>query len=207
MLVDILKCFFIGFFCSPPFGPVAVYVLMRSLQAGHRAGFTSGLGATTTDTLYAVIALFALSFAQSFLSGHDAVILIAGGIIVAVLGLSMLLGKSSSPQIPGDDAQSKNLPHYLKAVAMGISNPGAILIIFALFTFFGVYLGRGAYSLTPYILAFAGGSAAYWFCFTYIFSRLRGRVSPRGMAVFNRIAAITVMVFGAVLLGKGLLNL
>ena len=61
MLLDILKAFLVGLCASAPLGPMAILVLQKSLSGGHRAGFFTGLGATFTDTLYSVIAIFALA--------------------------------------------------------------------------------------------------------------------------------------------------
>ena len=53
MIVDVLKAFAIGICASAPLGPAAILVLQKSLSYGHRAGFYTGLGATTIDTTYA----------------------------------------------------------------------------------------------------------------------------------------------------------
>ena len=62
LFVNILKAFLVGFAASVPVGPVAILVVQKSLSKGHRAGFVTGLGASVVDTLFAVIAVFALAF-------------------------------------------------------------------------------------------------------------------------------------------------
>ena len=89
MMLDILKGLLIGICASVPLGPIAILVLQKSLSEGHRAGFMAGLGACLVDTLYAVIAMFALAFAESFIEDHRILIMVGGGIIVILLGCSM----------------------------------------------------------------------------------------------------------------------
>ena len=89
MMLDILKGLLIGICASVPLGPIAILVLQKSLSEGHRAGFMAGLGACLVDTLYAVIAMFALAFAESFIEDHRILLMVGGGIIVILLGCSM----------------------------------------------------------------------------------------------------------------------
>ena len=55
MTPEILKAFAIGICASVPIGPIAILVLQKSLSYGHKAGFVTGLGATTVGTTYAVL--------------------------------------------------------------------------------------------------------------------------------------------------------
>ena len=89
MLIDMLKGFLVGMCASAPIGPIAILVVQKSLSKGHKAGFISGLGASVVDTLYAFIAIFALAFAQKFIDEHQNAILLVGGVVLAIVGLTM----------------------------------------------------------------------------------------------------------------------
>ena len=91
VLFDMLKGFLVGICASAPIGPIAILVIQKSLSKGHMSGFVSGLGATVSDTCYAFIAIFALAFAQRFIDAHQSFILLAGGIILILVGASMAL--------------------------------------------------------------------------------------------------------------------
>lgn len=104
MLLDIIKGFLIGICASAPLGPIAIYVIRKSLGDGHRT-----------------------------------FIYIAGGSVVTLLGVSMTF-RDPFRGLAQDDAPSYSAKDFLKAAAMGLSNPGAILVIFALFAFFGIAL-------------------------------------------------------------------
>ena len=183
MLLDILKGFLIGVCASVPLGPIAILVLQKSLSEGHKAGFMAGLGACMVDTLFAVIAIFALAFAESFIADHRILIMVGGGIIVILLGCSMTFKDPFRKMKAEHQASSYSLKDFLQAVIMGISNPGAIFVIFALFAFFGIQLEPNDFRVAPILISLSGGSALYWFVFSWSFSRFRKNFRDRKSAV------------------------
>ena len=67
-----LKSLFIGFVIAAPVGPIGVLCARRTLLHGRRAGFFSGMGASTADAIYGFIAAFGLTFISDFLMEHQA---------------------------------------------------------------------------------------------------------------------------------------
>ena len=139
MLLDIAKGFVIGICASAPIGPIAILVIQKSLSKGHKAGFITGMGACVVDTIFSIIAIFALAAAQKLIDEHRELILLAGGLVITILGWSM---STSDPfrKVKAKENTSSivSVKDFLQAVAMGLSNPGAIFVIFALFAFFGI---------------------------------------------------------------------
>ena len=78
MVLDIIKGFVVGMCASMPVGPIAILVVQKTMGKGRQAGFVTGLGASVVDTMYAIIALFALAFAQSMIEKHENIILLPG---------------------------------------------------------------------------------------------------------------------------------
>jgi threonine/homoserine/homoserine lactone efflux protein len=68
MLLDMLKGFAVGICASAPVGPIAILVIQKTMGKGRQAGFVTGLGASVVDTVYAIVALFALAFAQQLIA-------------------------------------------------------------------------------------------------------------------------------------------
>ena len=205
MLINILKAFIIGICASAPVGPISILVIQKSLSKGHKAGFITGMGACLVDTLFSVIALFFLAIAQQFLNDNRELILIAGGVTVAVLGIFMT---KSDPfrKIKADSGRSSvMMKDFMQAVAMGISNPGAILVIFGLFAFFGIGSEEPHdWKLTPIIISVSLGAAVYWFLFTGLLSHFRKKFKMSSLLWISRITGIIVIIIGVALLGEGL---
>lgn len=207
MIVDVLKAFAIGICASAPLGPAAILVLQKSLSYGHRAGFYTGLGATTIDTTYATLSIFALAWTQDFINTYEYTIYLIGGPIVALLGASMAFKDPFRKLKNGDPSRSASIKDYAEAVLTALSNPGAAFVMFALFAFFNVNAGRSGFSVLPIILGVAAGSMAYWFTFSYIFSKIRNVIKMSALVWLSRIAGIIVMIIGIALLGEGTFQL
>lgn len=207
MIVDVLKAFAIGICASAPLGPAAILVLQKSLSYGHRAGFYTGLGATTVDTTYATLSIFALAWTQDFINTYEYTIYLIGGPIVALLGASMAFKDPFRKLKNGDPSRGASIKDYAEAVLTALSNPGAAFVMFALFAFFNVNAGMSGFSVLPIILGVAAGSMAYWFTFSYIFSKIRNVIKMSALVWLSRIAGIIVMIIGIALLGEGTFQL
>ena len=207
MIVDVLKAFAIGICASAPLGPAAILVLQKSLSYGHRAGFYTGLGATTIDTTYATLSIFALAWTQDFINTYEYTIYLIGGPIVALLGASMAFKDPFRKLKNGNPSRGASIKDYAEAVLTALSNPGAAFVMFALFAFFNVNAGRSGFSVLPIILGVAAGSMAYWFTFSHIFSKIRNVIKMSALVWLSRIAGIIVMIIGIALLGEGTFQL
>ena len=90
---------------------------------------------------------------------------------------------------------------------MGISNPMAIFVIFALFAFFGIAEETPRdWNVAPIILSVSGGTVAYWFLMSWALSRFRDRFRLRTILWMSRVMGAIVIIIGIVLIGQGLFN-
>lgn len=207
MLIDILKGFVVGICASAPMGPIAILVIQKTLSKGRHAGFVAGLGASVVDTIYAIIALFALAFAQQVIERHENIILLVGGLILVLIGVSMTLSNPFRKKVKDDGKSSFSSKDFLQAIAMGISNPMAIFVIFALFAFFGIAAQTPRdWNVAPIILSVSGGTVCYWFFMSWALSRFRGKFRLRTILWISRVMGALVIIIGLVLLGQGLFN-
>ena len=207
MILDICKGFVIGAAAAMPVGPIAILVIQKTMGKGRKAGFITGLGASVVDTMYAIIALFALAFAQSMIEKHENLILLAGGFILTLIGISMALSNPFRKRPKGDGKSNVSSKDFLQALAMGISNPMAIFVMFALFAFFGVAQDTPRdWNVAPIILSVSAGSVTYWFTMSWLLSRFRNRFSLRTLLWISRIMGAIVIIIGLVLVGQGLFN-
>lgn len=205
MLLDILKGFLIGICASVPIGPIAMLVIQESLSKGRRAGFMTGLGSTLVDTLFTIVAIFALAFTEAFIASNRNFILVGGGIVVALIGVYMTF---SDPfrKLRADGRYSYSVKDFLQAVAMGISNPGAIVAIFALFAFFQIEVEANDFRIAPLVLSVALGSAVYWFAFSGFFSHIRKNFKLSTILWINRVSGAVVMIIGVALFAEGVMK-
>ena len=207
ILFDMLKGFLVGICASAPLGPVAILVVQKSLSKGHKSGFVSGLGATVSDTTYAMIAIFALAFVQKFIDAHQSMILLVGGIVLVLVGVSMAFNNPFKEKKRRKRDRTASPKDFGQSVAMAFSNPGAIFIMFTLFAFFG--LANNAphtWRVAPIILSVSAGSVTYWFCMSWLVSRFSDNISMKTVVWINRIAGALIVIVGVALFGQGLFN-
>lgn len=204
--MDMLKGFLVGMCASAPIGPIAILVIQKSLSKGHKAGFVSGLGASVVDTFYAFIAIFALAFAQNLIERHQNLILLAGGAVLAAVGISMAF---SNPfrKMKKDGKSRVSTKDFGQAVVMGLSNPMAVFVMFTLFAFFGLAKDEPqTWSVAPILISVSLGSVTYWFTVSWLLSRFTGNFEMRTLLWISRITGAIIVIIGIALFGQGLFN-
>ncbi len=91
--IDILSLMFkgilIGILASAPMGPVGVLCIQRTLNKGRWYGFVTGIGASVSDIIYALITGLGMSFVMEFIErGRNLFYLhISGSIMLLAFGL------------------------------------------------------------------------------------------------------------------------
>ena len=151
-------------------------------------------------------AIFALAFAQKFIEDHQNLILLVGGAVLMAVGISMAV---SDPfrKMKADGESTVSPKDFGQAVAMGLSNPMAVFVMFTLFAFFG--LADDAphnWSVAPIILSVSLGSVTYWFSMSWLLSRFRSNFRMRTIVWISRITGALIVIIGIALLGQGLFN-
>ena len=125
MFLDILKGFAIGICASAPIGPIAILVIQKSLSKGHKAGFITGMGACVVDTVFSIIAIFALAAAEKLINENRELILLAGGLVVTILGWCMSTSDPFRKIKATENSRSPiSVKDFLQAIAMGCRTPG-----------------------------------------------------------------------------------
>lgn len=194
-----LKGIVIGLLASIPLGPIGVLCIQRTLCKSHKAGFVSGLGAASADTLFATIALFSLTFVLSFIESYMVIIKVLGGILVIIVGMTILL-KNPVVQIRKNRAgKGNNLwSDYLSVFFVTLANPAYILVFVALFAALGI--NREGIPYANGLLMLIGvlcGTSLWWFILTFCISFLRGKFRPRHLFWMNRISGSLIVILGA----------
>ena len=121
-------------------------------------------------------------------------------------GLSMSL---SDPfrKMRADGKYSISATDFVQALIMGLSNPGAIFVIFALFAFFGLGDSPNDWRVAPIVLAVSAGSALYWLLISWALSKFRNRFKMNTIVWISRITGAIVVVIGLALFGQGLFRI
>lgn len=208
MVLAILKAFLIGICAAVPFGPIAVYVIQRSLVGGHKTGFVTSLGAPVVDSLYAAIAIFFVSYAREFFDRNEVLIFILGGLIVIGIGVAMTLSKPFSRTKKMAFIGEPSVKDFLKSLVLGVTNPGAMFMIFGLYIALQVDTTEvSTMGVVAMIAAQFVGEVTYWFFVTYAVSKLRTKFRFETLGKVNRALGLVVAVMGIVMFANGIYRL
>lgn len=197
MIEIIIKGILIGLFVSIPLGPIGMLCVQRTLNRGRRYGIATGLGATTSDLIYTIIALFFIGFVVDFLEDKKLIIQITGSIIVIIFGIFIYRSNPTRQPIPNQRTNENLANDYISSFILTLSNPLILFVLIALFARFEFLNENTTLFLNVIgILSILGGAFLWWSVLTYLVSRFRDRLSYSGLKLMNRIIGIIIIVIG-----------
>src|SRR5436305_11125369 len=88
LLGFLLKGMLVGIVIALPTGPVGVLCIRRTIFHGRLAGFISGLGASTADAVFGIIAGFGLTVVSDWLLGYQGWLRLGGAGFLLYIGVS-----------------------------------------------------------------------------------------------------------------------
>ncbi len=185
----------IGLSASVPLGPIGVLCLQRTLNKGRLSGFFSGLGAAFSDTIYAIVAGFSLSFIVQFIEKQMLYIQIVGAAILIFLGVRIFLSNPAIQLRKQKKSKGTLFQDFISTFLITISNPLAIFLFIAFFAGFGVVQpgeepGSHLFLITGVFL----GASAWWFTLTSIINLFKSKVNLRRLWWLNKIAGASIVI-------------
>jgi len=205
MLLSILYALLVGIIAAVPVGPIFVMVVQRTLCHHRRAGLMVGLGAAAGDMVYAAVGLLTLEVIKEFVLGHQALFMLAGGLIIGAIGVSMFF-REVSLDLPEEKRQVSDWNCAVQAFVSTLSNPAALATMLALLTAFGLGVGQTRVPLPLLALLVGVGELLYWTVVTWLLARFL-RIGERTLRIVSRIAGALVCAFAVVLVVRGILLL
>ena len=195
-LTLIAKGILIGLLVSIPLGPIGVLVIQRTVNKSRMAGLLSGMGAALSDTLYAIVAGFSLTFVIEFIRAHEVVFQTIGAVVVLVLGIHIFFTN------PVKDIRRKRLrgnTHFQDIVSsflVTVSNPLTVFVFLAVFTSSGVAVSlEQPYHSFFVILGIFTGAFLWWFSLSGIVSLFRHKINLRILWWINKTAGAIIILF------------
>jgi len=189
----------IGISIAMPVGPIGVLCIRRTLAGGRLAGLVSGLGASSADAVYGVIAGFGLTFVSGFLADQQTWLRLFGGLFLCYLGVRTYVSRPSDKSVASQN--NSLLGNYLSIFVLTLTNPITIISFAAIFAGLGLAESGGDYvAATLMVLGVFTGSTLWWLCLSLGVGLFRDKVTARWMQWINRISGSVVFGFGVLAL-------
>jgi threonine/homoserine/homoserine lactone efflux protein len=199
--------FLIGIVVAAPVGPVNVLCIQRAIARGFWGGLAAGLGAMLGDGLIALCAALGVGAISGAVTTHRAAIQIVGGLALMAFGLKLYVTDPPRELEKSENGGAGTLLDYAwdipKTFLLTITNPGAVLGLFAIFGGISSYVEvKGRADALWMVAAIMCGSLAWWLWLSYFIGRVRHRLAPSWLSVINKRAGILLVGFGVVLIGE-----
>ncbi len=197
----IIKGLIIGIIASAPMGPVGILCIQRTLNKGRWEGFATGVGASLSDIIYAIITGFGLKFVIDII--EDPVIALwlktIGGLLLFLFGIYTFMSKPKETVKAVKRNKGTLLQNFLTGFAVTVSNPLIIFLFvatFAMFTF--IIVENFIAQIIGYIFIVVG-AMLWWYVLTWLVDKVRNNYNMRIIWIINKTIGIAVMI-GAVLM-------
>ena len=201
----------IGVLVAAPVGPVNVLCIQRAIERGFWGGVAAGIGAMLGDGLIALFAALGVGAISGAVQDHRAVIQIVGGFALIAFGIKLYITQPQLDAYRGHDDPSVTLRTYVwdipKTFFLTISNPGAVLGLFAIFGGVSSFVEvRGYIDALIMVASIMAGSLAWWVGLSKFIGSIRHKLKPGSLSYINKIAGAVLLVFGGVLIGEIILK-
>ncbi len=198
----ILKGLLIGFVTSVSFGPIALLIIRKTENNNYNRGLMAGFGASTAETIFAVIAGSGISLAYNFIEQYQMPIRFIGALIILALGLKLFLSKKSSDK----NNKSKNIinthvPDFLSTFLLEIFNPLTLFMFMFIFTIFNVIpKGTTNLELFKFYSCVFLGTILWWGLIVVLANTFRKKLKLQNLQWLNKLMGSIIILFGMVLL-------
>jgi len=206
MIAAIVAGLGLGVFLSVSVGPVIFAIIKYSVNNGFKAGISFVLGVSLSDIMFVLVGNLATSFIVG-LEDYKRSIGIVGGIMLVGMGLYGLFLKkiriSTGEEKPEMFRTHDYLKIWLAGFLMNTLNPGVMIF------WLGVCVANTATTVSHRLVM-------YIICLSFVLSmdilkvfvsdKIRHKLTLNNVVWLNRIAGVSMVLFGVVLLYKVLFD-
>ncbi|WP_158871300.1 LysE family translocator [Maribellus comscasis] len=191
----IVKGIIIGFLSSLPVGPISILIIQRTIGNSRNSGFYSGIGAATSDTVYATVAGFSLSIIIDFIRVNEIYLKIGGSMVLILLGIVIFFNHPEKRIEKLNSKPNTLVKNIFTTFLLTFTNPLVVFLHIGIFTAFGVILHVARLNQAIFILAgFFVGAVFWWFILTGFVSLLKNRINTKIYFWFNKIAGAAIVI-------------
>ena len=197
----LIRGLLIGLIFGVPAGAIGALTIQRTLNSGFTAGLMTGLGSSAADLLYACVGVFGITLVSDFLTRSQRPISLLGGLLIVALGV--LRQKPQRQQQEPDRAKWPLC--FASSFAIAITNPATVLSFLMAFTAFEITGNQTPAQSIQLIAGILLGTLCWWSLLSGITAVLREKINARIYQLLNRLLGCLMMIFGCVVLLRGLM--
>jgi threonine/homoserine/homoserine lactone efflux protein len=157
----------------------------------------TGLGATLSDIIYAMLTGFGMSFAMELIDNpqNKFCLQIFGSVLLFIFGIYCFKSDPRSKVHQSKGVRGTLLHNFVTAFIVTFSNPLIIFLFLATFAQFAFVVPDHPLEMSLGYLSIAGGALLWWYGLTWMIDKVREFFSLDAIKIINRIIGTIVMVF------------
>ena len=201
MFTTILTGILVGLCVSVPVGPLGVLCIQRTVTRGRWHGIATGLGATTSDLVYALLVGCSMGFIIDFIEAHQLYIQLFGSIIIGLFGFHIYTKDPLKQLEHKQRRHSKGdiFSDYITAFGLCFSNPMIIFLFIGLFARFNIVTPGNVMQSIVGMGSILIGAATWWFTLTMLVNLISTKLfKEKGLWLLNKITGAVLIVLAFV---------
>ena len=201
MLTTILTGILIGLCVSVPIGPLGVLCIQRTVTRGRWHGIATGLGATTSDLVYALLVGCSMGFIIEFIEAHQLYIQLFGSIIIGIFGFHIYTKDPLKQLEHKKRRHSKGdiFSDYITAFGLCFSNPMIIFLFIGLFARFNIVNPNEPFLSIVGMASILIGATIWWFTLTMLVNLISTKLfKAKGLSILNKITGTVSIILAFV---------
>lgn len=205
----ILKGVLIGVIASAPMGPVGVLCIQRTLNKGRWYGFVTGVGASISDIIYALLSGFGMSFIMDLVTNptNRFWLQISGSVVLLAFGIYCFRANPTRNIHRSGTKKGSLLHNGITAFLVTLSNPLIIFLFMGTFAQFAFIVPNHPFEMSLGYISIMLGALAWWFGLTWLVNKIRGKFDDNGILIINKVIGSVVIAFSLLVLIGTIFNL
>jgi threonine/homoserine/homoserine lactone efflux protein len=189
----LFKGIILGLCVAVPVGPIGILCINRTIKKGYFSGVISGLGATTADFVYGIIAALGVNIVITFLSAYKNWFHFIGFIFLIIVGIGILTKKPKDPELILPESKGF-FKDYLTSFLLTLTNPLTVFFFIAVFSSFDA-INVSVLNAIPLLLGVLIGSGGWWFILCGFTSKFKKKMSFKFLKKIDIISGILILGF------------
>lgn len=211
--IDILnimvKGILIGVLASAPMGPVGILCIQRTLNKGRWYGLVTGVGASVSDIIYALITGLGMSFVMDLITEPQTLfyLKVFGSLLLMAFGIYCWRTDPTKKMHISGNRKGTLIHNGVTAFLVTFSNPLIIFLFMALFAQFTFVIPDHPFEMFLGYMSIVAGALIWWYGLTWLIDKIREKFDNNGILLINKIIGSLVIVLSIVILIGTIFNL
>ena len=205
----VFKGIMIGIIASAPMGPVGVLCVQRTLNKGRWYGFVTGIGASVSDIIYAMITGLGMSFVMDFVNNAQTKFLLQlmGSVILLIFGIISYRANPTKNMHMSSKQKGTLWHNGFTAFLVTFSNPLIIFLFMGCFAQFAFVVPDHPVEMCLGYLSIVFGALLWWYGLTWLIDKARTIFDTTGIIIINKVIGSIVIIFSLIVLFGTMFNL